>query len=373
MSTDYQTYSQTYPTNTGFPVPHMVTMGSCSPMFQPLPMTGPVPPMYMPVSQLPCPGFQGMPLTSAPAAPATMLPLMSGCSSIDSLALSDQMSSLTMGMDQVNLSTSLPTMSSLPSSDFGLPMCSVGSLETYPRSPSPNGYQCPSPNGFTMVPSYSPQPYPLLPPMISLIPTTPQPLPEMRVRTNSVTITNAPAADPVLPEMLNSDPNLLGYVRGNSVPRSRSPTRSVSRARSLSDCSVGSDTERDYERAEPSKRELVNKAFAKLETMFGKNFDQNGNRGENILRLKVKTRTALEKIVPFIEFCQRENLIVSVSCPISTKKGRQQVRGFLAYLQMKDERDADRVEELIQDYNARNGSPFNTWHRNPPSTWKNKA
>merc|ERR550534_2434244 len=130
-------------------------------------------------------------------------------------------------------STSLPTMSSLPSSDFGLPMCSVGSLETYPRSPSPNGYQCPSPNGFTMVPSYSPQPYPLLPPMISLIPTTPQPLPEMRVRTNSsVTITNAPV-DPVLPQMKTSDPNLLGYVRGNSVPRSRSPTptRSVSRGR----------------------------------------------------------------------------------------------------------------------------------------------
>merc|ERR1719447_424100 len=128
-------------------------------------------------------------------------------------------------------------------------MCSVGSLETYPRSPSPpmgspsNGYQCPSPNGFTMVPSYSPQPYPLLPPMISLMPTAPQPMPEMHVRTNSVTITKSPAADPVLPEMTNSDPNLLGY-RGNSVPRSRSPSRSVSRARSFSDCSVGSDTER---------------------------------------------------------------------------------------------------------------------------------
>merc|ERR1712062_862697 len=224
-----------------------------------------------------------------------------------------------------------------------------------------------------MMPSYSPQPYPLLPPMISLIPTVPQPMPEMQVRTNSVTVTiTNPPVDPVLPEMKMGDPNLLGY-RGNSVPRSRSPTRSVSRGRSLSDCSDGSDTERDYERAEPSKRDLVNRAFAKLEAMFGKNFDKNGNRGENILRLKVKTRTALEKIVPFIEFCQRENLIVSVSCPISTKKGRQQVRGFLAYLQTKDARDANRVEELIQQYNAMNGSPFNTWHRNPPSTWKNQA
>jgi len=64
---------------------------------------------------------------------------------------------------------------------------------------------------------------------------------------------------------------------------------------------------------------------------------------------------------------------MSVSCPISTKKGRQQVRGFLAYLQMKDASDANRVEELIQQYNASNGSPFNTWHRNPPSTWKNRA
>eukprot|EP00493_Phyllostaurus_siculus_P024527 UN24867 len=41
MSTDYQTYSQ-FPTNNGFPLPQMVTMGSCSPMFQPLPVSGPV-------------------------------------------------------------------------------------------------------------------------------------------------------------------------------------------------------------------------------------------------------------------------------------------------------------------------------------------
>jgi len=194
-----------------------------------------------------------------------------------------------------------------------------------------------------------------------------------------VTVTNwhdsiSPIADASIPEPA-ADPNLLGF-RGNSVPRSRSPTRSNSRARSMSDYSNTSEPqfERDFSApAEPSKRELVNKAFAKLQALFGQNFDQNGNRGENILRLKVKTRTALEQIVPFIEFCQLENLIISVSCPISTKKGRQQVRGFLAYLQTRNARDADRLEELIQEYNANNGSPFNTWHRNPPSTWKNKA
>jgi len=216
------------------------------------------------------------------------------------------------------------------------------------------------------------------------IPASSSPLPGLQVPTpplaNSVTVTNFDTASMSTGSPVNVtepilDTNHLGF-RGNSVPRSRSPTRSMSRARSCSDYSVNSEPQ--FERtssdtSEPSKRELVNKAFAKLQAMFGPNFDQNGNRGENILRLKVKTRTALEQIVPFVEFCQRENLIVSVSCPISTKKGRQQVRGFLAYLQTRNEGDADRVEELIQQYNASNNSPFNTWHRNPPSTWKNQA
>lgn len=376
MSTDYQTYSQTYPQNTGFAMPQMVPMGS--PMFQPLPMTG----LYFPQvsQQLPC-GFQAMPMGAAPAPPAAMLPIMSGCSSLDSLAMSDALS-VSMGMSDKlspapNMSPENLSLPAMASGNYSFPLCQVGMPEAFPRSPSPNAFDCPSPNAFNMMPSHSPQLYPMLP-MISLIPTT-QSLPDMqtpmRIRTDSsITITNPPAADPVLPEVMTSDPNLLGY-RDNSAPRSRSNslparTRSLSRGRSLSDCSYGSETERDYERTEPSKRELVNRAFAKLKAMFGNNFDQNGNRGENILRLKVKTRTALERIVPLIEFCQQENLITSVSCPISTKKGRQQVRGFLAYLQMKDAKDADRVEELIELYNKKNGSPFNTWHRNPPSTWK---
>merc|ERR1711951_179232 len=273
---------------------------------------------------------------------------------------------------------SLPSdLSSMQASSMSLPMMRVGSMESYPsmqRSPSP---------GMGMIPSYSPQSYPMLPPMISLIPASSSSLPSFQVPSpplaNSVTVTNFDTASMSTGSPVNVtepilDTNHLGF-RGNSVPRSRSPTRSMSRARSCSDYSVTSEPqfERTSSDSEPSKRELVNKAFAKLQAMFGPNFDQNGNRGENILRLKVKTRTALEQIVPFVEFCQRENLIVSVSCPISTKKGRQQVRGFLAYLQTRNARDADRLEELIQEYNANNGSPFNTWHRNPPSTWKNKA
>jgi len=286
-----------------------------------------------------------------------MLPVITGRGSIDSLGMSDNMS----------------VLSDLP------PLVPVGSFDSFGRSCSP-------PYGH-MVPSYSPSPYPtMLPPMIGLIPANsrptagiPVPQQPQVVRNSSISVTEwdrKNIQEPVSPEVLSSDPNLLGYrtPSSNSVPRSRSgsPASRLERTRSsCSDYSVGSDAERDLssEVAEPSKRELVNRAFSKLQTMFGQNFDQNGNRGENILRLKVKTRTALEQIVPFIQFCQQENLILSVSCPISTKKGRQQVRGFLAYLQMKDARDADRVEELIQLYNTKNGSPFNTWHRNPPSTW----
>jgi hypothetical protein len=122
--------------------------------------------------------------------------------------------------------------------------------------------------------------------------------------------------------------------------------------------------------AQPSKKALVNKAFVKLEAMFGKDaFDHQGNRGENIIRLKVKTQAALAHIIPLIEYCQTENLITTVSCPISTKKGRQQIRGFLAYLQTRTESDCNRLEEMVTAYNKVNNSPFSSWHRNPQSTW----
>jgi len=365
MSTDYQTYSTQhyYPQNMGYPcqqqaMPQMVPLGS--PLFQPIPMTGPLPQVLLPnVQQFHC-NFQAVPFQAGTHA---MIPVITGRGSIDSLGMPDNMS---------------------PLSDMTPPLIAVGSLDSFGRSSSPpvSAYVPMAPNGH-MVPSYSPSPYPtMLPPMIGLIPANshptagiPVPQQQQVVRNSSISVTEwdkKNIQDAVLPNV-SSDPNLLGYP-SNSVPRSRSgsPANGLERTRSsTSDYSVGSDAERDHstEVAEPSKRELVNRAFSHLQAMFGQNFDQNGNRGENILRLKVKTRTALEQIVPFIQFCQQENLILSVSCPISTKKGRQQVRGFLAYLQMKDARDADRVEELIQLYNTKNGSPFNTWHRNPPSTW----
>jgi len=199
-------------------------------------------------------------------------------------------------------------------------------------------------------------------------------VPQMVPTGSSVTVTNwnNNTCDPVLPKPSVATSQNLG-PRDTSVPREPSPSRSISRDRSLSGLSLSDNDGEGVQDAELSKRELVNGAFAKLKAMFGANFDQNGNRGKNIVRLKVKTRIALEQIVPLIEFIQQKNLIVSISCPISTKKGRQQVRGFLAYLQTRNAQDADRVEDLIRQYNSSNGSPFNSWHRNPPSTWNQNS
>jgi len=341
MSSDNQTYSHTQaylPQNMVYAntaLPQMVPLGSPSPIFQAMPCSGPVPQMYMPATlpQLNC-GFQAMSLSSVPVGGAMqpMLPMMSSCNSFDSH--SSMPTDMSMGL-------SLPQL------------CQGDSLDSCPSLPMQRSASPP----MCMVPSYSPS-YSLI-----MLPANSNPLPATLV--SNVTVTNlaGPVADPTLPQV--HDPNLLGYP-GSYTQRSRSRSPSVG-----SDYSCGSDRQRTPEPAgEPSKRDLVNAAFAKLHSMFGGAFDQNGNRGDNILRLKVKTRSALEHIVPFIEFCQKENLIISVSCPISTKKGRQQVRGFLAYIQMKDEKAADRVEELIAEYNACNDSPFNTWHRNPRSTWK---
>jgi len=361
----YQNYSynrnQIPNNNQGYPsmqaMPQMVPMGS--PMFQPMPQMTPAPlpqtQFYLPQSipQITC-GFGQ--ITLAPAANFTAVPVMP-CGSFDS-------TSPMISMNSVDSMCSIPSNDMHMGNGLNMPFHSVGSAESFTRSPSP---------AVGLGTSMSPQPYQMLPPMVSFVPAA-HPAPTLTNSSFTVTMTQDPTMPNSVQETTMADPNFLGY-RGSSAPRSRSPSRSLSRDRSMSDYSVASEGEREYANqiVEVSKRELVNKAFAKLQAMFGNAFDQNGNRGENILRLKVKTRTALEQIVPFIEFCQLENLIVSVSCPISTKKGRQQVRGFLAYLQMKNAEDTTRVEELIQIFNNLNGSPFNTWHRNPPSTWKKQA
>jgi len=383
-ATNYQTYSNNqayFPQTMAYahaqaPLP-TIPMGSPSPMFQPMQFSGPVPQVYLSQPALPqlnC-GVQAMSLGSTPIQGAEALSLQSQAS-LGSMPGDFSLPLMTsdFSLPAVTSDQNFPAMTSSGSLPYGGALPFVGSNPSLPqRSLSPVFMPSPSPAQGVL-------------PMVSYVPAT-QPMP---VSFGNVYVTGYfPNCSPeIVPPEPSANSHLLGY-RGTSIPRSRSSSPAAmshtsysehlprQRSRSICSDSVGS-IEREFRDcsappAEPSKRELVNCAFEKLQKLFGANFDQEGNRGQNILRLKVKTRQALEQIVPLIEFIQTENLIVSVSCPISTKKGRQQVRGFLAYIQFKDARDADRAEQLIAEYNASNGSPFNTCHRDPPSTWKTQA
>lgn len=180
-----------------------------------------------------------------------------------------------------------------------------------------------------------------------------------------------------VPEMSQSQPpqnqnNYLGAaLRGDRFSRSRTRSPSIAsesdsgelqvrcRARSLS---------RESDASGPSKRALVDSTLGWMESVFGEKYDNDGTRGENVLRLKVKTVIALQHIIEFIQRCHDEGLIESISCPVSTKKGRQHVRGYLAYIKGFSGASADRIETIFEAFNREKGFPFKTLHRNPAST-----
>jgi len=149
--------------------------------------------------------------------------------------------------------------------------------------------------------------------------------------------------------------------RNRSVGRLSDLSRERSQERSASDVSATS-------MASISKRDLITNALTTFSDRFGPNYDQNGNRGENVLRIKVKTRTALEHIVPFVTLLDNAGLLTKISCPISTKKGRQHIRGFLAYLETTN---TGEVKRLFTEYNESHateaGLPFKDIEENPPS------
>lgn len=232
---------------------------------------------------------------------------------------------------------------------------------------------------------------PMLPPMQNSFPSFPMqsPLPMQDFNSSplftmcppqSHSLSASPMMVPVSPMPmfvsppvmnLNSPPSMEPQQNGLLQPFALvSNSRSLSPATSESCDGFYRERTRSLSRdsAEKSKKELVDEALAELSKDFGSNFDTDGLRGQNIVRIKVKTRVALESIVSFIRFCQRENLLERVSCPISTKKGRQHVRGFLAYLQTRNERDSDRVCDLFAQFNATHDSPFKAYQRNPKST-----
>jgi len=109
---------------------------------------------------------------------------------------------------------------------------------------------------------------------------------------------------------------------------------------------------------EMTKREIVNATLTWLSQVFEEKFDTIGNRGEFVLRVKIKTREALNHFCPFVEQCISEKLLCRISCPISTKNGRKHIRGYLAYMEATDGRTANRILELFDLYNQHHGGVF---------------
>jgi len=125
---------------------------------------------------------------------------------------------------------------------------------------------------------------------------------------------------------------------------------------------------------EMTKKELVNKTLDWCYEVLGSDhFDCEGRRGKNVLRIKVKTRGALEHICPFVHKCLEENLLHKLSCPISKKRQRRYVRGYLAYLEAASEEAVGRMIEIFNEINqvyVRNCDgelehPFKGISRNP--------
>lgn len=216
-----------------------------------------------------------------------------------------------------------------------------------------------------------PMPSPQFVPMQGLSTSPPNmilsPLPPL------VSINSPPQMSQSLPPQQSSASNSLPTYLSAAL---HVPDRSRSRSQSMASESDSGDYERrdrsvsrEFATAEaPSKRALVESTLGWMADTFGERYDNEGTRGENVLRLKVKTVVSLEHIVEFISRCNKEGLIHSISCPVSTKKGRQHVRGYLAYIKGFSSASADRIERIFDEFNQEKGLPFKTLHRNPAST-----
>jgi len=118
-----------------------------------------------------------------------------------------------------------------------------------------------------------------------------------------------------------------------------------------------------------SKKELVENCLSQIDEIFGNRVQTAGMRGPTVMRIKVKTRPALEKIVALLRTLEQNCNITAISCPKSTKKGKQHIRGFLAYIQTNTVNEIPRVQAVFDSFNRAHttgeDSPFKTLEVNP--------
>lgn len=102
-----------------------------------------------------------------------------------------------------------------------------------------------------------------------------------------------------------------------------------------------------------TKKDLVNATLDWFYEVLGSDhFDCEGRRGKNVLRVKVKTRGALEYICQLVNRCIEEGLLHHLSCPLSKKKQRRYVRGYLTYLEAVSEEATERIIEIFNEINT---------------------
>merc|ERR1719410_3316242 len=176
-------------------------------------------------------------------------------------------------------------------------------------------------------------------------------------QTFSISRSCSPVSDAVLPEMYEP---------------ACQPVQEVSRERLPSEGSSGSlDSTSTSGTAGGviSKKELVEYCLKEIDSIFGDRVQTTGMRGPTVMRIKVKTRPALELIVELLRALEQNSKIVAISCPKSTKKGKQHIRGFLAYIQASTVSEIANVQRVFDEFNLthQNGEdvPFKSLEVNP--------
>jgi len=247
--------------------------------------------------------------------------------------------------------------------------------------------QCLVPTGFSMVYTlvpYPPQPQvispfmqnpvmqkqmPMMPPMMH-----PRQMPLMQQK--QMRFMPPPMVSRSPPVFVSNQP-MAGHSASASTDSGDSMSEVCSRSQSRSTSVETLDSSMDIEMDAPkvavenrsnlpvpkltqsmTKREIVCATLDWLSQVFQDKFDTIGNRGEFVLRIKIKTREALDHFCPFIQQCVAEKLLCRMSCPISTKNGRKHIRGYLAYMEALDGRTANRILELFHKYNQEHNSVF---------------
>merc|ERR1719159_1346919 len=164
-----------------------------------------------------------------------------------------------------------------------------------------------------------------------------------------------PSASPenqmyLLPEMALTPP--LGSISRSCSPVNM-PVEHVEEVVRERLPSCGSSDSLDSSSSVISKKELVENCLREIDEIFGNRVQTAGMRGPTVMRIKVKTRPALEKIVAFLRSLEQNCNITAISCPKSTKKGKQHIRGFLAYIQTSNVANVSQVQRVFDEFNQK--------------------